>query len=44
MEDIVPVLEPLADITEVLGKEDQPTGSGVHVILYSIFKDVFEPC
>ena len=40
MEDIVPVLEPLADITEVLGKEDQPTGSGVHVILYSIFKDV----
>ena len=40
MEDIVPVLDPLADITEVLGKEDQPTGSGVHVILYSIFKDV----
>ena len=37
---IVPVLEPLAVITELLGKKDQPTGSGVHVILYSILKYV----
>ena len=33
----MPVLEQLADIAEALGKEDKPTGNGVHVILYSIF-------
>ena len=39
IEDIVPILEPLADLTEVLGKEDCPTASAVYVVLYSIFSN-----
>ena len=40
IEDIVPILEPLADITEILGKEDIPTGSGMYILLNNIFKTV----
>ena len=40
IEDTVPILEPLADITEILGKEDIPTGSGVYILLNNIFKTV----
>ena len=40
IEDIVPILQPLADITEILGKEDIPTGSGVYILLNDIFKTV----
>ena len=28
MEELVPILEPFADVTEILGREDIPTGSG----------------
>ena len=33
MEDVVPVLQPLADVTEMLAKEDLPTLSCVHVLI-----------
>ena len=38
MEAIVSILGPLAEITEILGKEDVPTGSSVHIVLYNIFR------
>ena len=43
MEEIVPILEPLADITELLGKADVPTGSGVYILLYNVFNSVISP-
>lgn len=39
MEDIVPILEPLEQITELLGKEDVPTGSQVFILLYSLINN-----
>ena len=39
-DDIVPVLHPLVDITEILEKEDIPTGSGVYILLNDIFNTV----
>ena len=38
MEAIVPVLGPLAEITEILGKEDVPTDSSVHIVLCNLFR------
>ena len=38
MEAMVPVLGPLAESTEILGKEDVPTGSSVHIVLYNLFR------
>ena len=40
MEDIAPILEPMEQITEILGKEDAPTGSGVFVLIHSLFSSV----
>ena len=40
MEEIVPILEPLAEMTEILGKEDQPTGGAVYILLYNICPNV----
>ena len=40
IEDSIPVLEPLAQITEVLGKENEPTASAVYVLLFKVFKQV----
>ena len=36
MEDTVPILGPLAAVTEMLGREDTPTGSSVLVVLYNL--------
>ena len=36
MEDITPILEPLVYDTDLLGKERQPTGSGVYVLLHKL--------
>ena len=38
LESILPVLEPFVDATEILGKEDSPTGSQVFVLLGSLFQ------
>ena len=43
MEDIVPILGPLAEITDMLGKEDIPTGSSVFVVLYNIINGPLLP-
>ena len=40
IEDVIPVLEPLADITEVLGKETESTARAVHVLLFNVFNQV----
>ena len=40
IEDVIPILEPLADITEVLGKENEPTASAVYVLLFKVFNQV----
>ena len=40
IEDIIPVLEPLAEITEVLGKESEPTGSSVYILIKNVFSQV----
>ena len=40
IEDILPILEPLAEITEVLGKENEPTGSSVYVLIKNVFTHV----
>ena len=37
MQAIVPVFGPLVQITEILGKENVPTGSSVHIVLYNLF-------
>jgi hypothetical protein len=42
MECIVPVLEPLADITDGVGPEDVPTGSSVYILLCNIFSSVLQ--
>ena len=42
MEEIVPILEPLAEMTEILGKEDQPTGGAVYLLLHNIFQNVLD--
>ena len=39
LEEILPVLEPLAAATEMLTKEDIPTGSCVHVLITMLLKD-----
>ena len=36
MEEIVPILEAFFDSTEVLGKEESPTGSQVYVLLHNL--------
>ena len=36
MEDITPILEPLVYATDLLGKESQPTGSGVYVLVHKL--------
>ena len=43
MEEIVPILGPLAEITDMLGKEDIPTGSSVFVVLYNIINGPLLP-
>ena len=42
MEDVCPILEPLAELTELLGKEDLPTGSSICVILHNLISDVLK--
>ena len=42
MEDICPVLEPLAEVTELLGKESIPTGSTVHILLNNLISEVMK--
>ena len=37
MEDITPILEPLAEATQVLTKEDQPTSSAVYIIVKNLW-------
>ena len=44
IENICPVLEPLAELTELLGKEDTPTGSSVLVILHDLVNNVLKSC
>ena len=43
METILPVLQPLAQATEVLGKEDVPTGSSVYVMVHGLMTTVLAP-
>ena len=43
LEDLVPVLEPLVEATELLTKEEEPTAGAVYVLLYELHKDM-EPC
>ena len=38
MEEIVPILEPFCECTEILGKEETPTGSQVFILLYNLFQ------
>ena len=40
MEDILPVLRPLADATEILGKESVPTGSSVPILIQGLLKSI----
>ena len=42
MVDVCPILEPLAELTELLEKEDLPTGSSVYVILHNLISDVLK--
>jgi hypothetical protein len=42
MEDVVPVLEPLAEVTEILGKDSTPTGSSVFILLQNLISDVLK--
>ena len=46
MEDMVPILGPLAAVTEILGMEDTPTGSSVLVELYNLINGPLKqtPC
>ncbi|XP_069140012.1 E3 SUMO-protein ligase ZBED1-like [Argopecten irradians] len=39
MEDIVPILEPFTEATELLGKEDQPTASAVFLLLNQLIRN-----
>ena len=43
MEDVCPILEPLAEVTELLGKEDLPTGSSVYVLMHNLVSSVLKP-
>ena len=43
MEDVCPILEPLAEVTELLGKEDLPTGSSVYVLMHNLVSAVLKP-
>ena len=36
----MPVLEPLAEMAEILGKKDQSTGGAVCIFLHNIFQNV----
>jgi hypothetical protein len=36
MEAISPILKPFADATEILGKEDLPTASGIYILLHDL--------
>ena len=40
MEDLVPILEPFADVTEILGREDIPTSSGINVLLPNLVRQM----
>ena len=40
IEDVISILEPLGDITGVLGKETEPTASVVYVLLFKVFNQV----
>ena len=42
MEQLVPILEPFADVTEVLGSEDVPTSSGIYVLLPTLVSQLAE--
>ena len=42
MEDICPVLELLADVTKILGREDLPTGSSVYVLIHNLISDILK--
>ena len=42
MEDTVLILGPLASVTEMLGREDTPTGSSVLVVLYNLINGPFK--
>ena len=44
MEDLVPVLHPLAEATEILGCEDKPTGSFVHALAHGLVLGALWPC
>ena len=42
MENICPVLEPLAEVTDLLGRDDLPTGSTVYVLIHNIVTEVLK--
>ena len=42
MENICPVLEPLAEVTDLLGRDDLPTGSTVYLLIHNIVTEVLK--
>ena len=42
MEDICPILEPLTEVAEILGKQNLPTDSSVYILIHNLITDVLK--